>query len=204
MYQEKNENIKRIKIGDKMKLGKNSFINKFSKAYPKKSCDNIIKWFEQNKKISSPGGAGPITKLDNLEICIQLKTENDFYGLGITLNKCIDGFKKIYPEVDKVIGRWQVYPYIQLMKYEPGNFYHFLHCENDGNPDNLNRAFAWMIFLNTIKKGGGTKFIYQNIIAQPIAGDFYIWPAGWTHLHHGINAPSEEKYILTGWVNYLI
>jgi len=186
-----------------MKLGKNSFINKFSKAYPKKSCDNLIKWFEQNNKMSLPGVAG-ISKLDNLEIRIHLKTENDYYGLGTTINKCVERFKKIYPQVDMFTRRWSVCPFIQLMKYEPGNFYHKIHCENDGTPDTLNRAFAWMIFLNTIKKGGGTKFIYQNIIAQPIAGDFYIWPAGWTHFHQGVNAPYEEKYILTGWVNYLI
>ena len=90
------------------------------------------------------------------------------------------------------------------MKYEPGNFYQQIHCENDGVTNHLQRAFAWMIFLNTIKKGGGTEFIYQNIIAKPLAGDFYIWPAGWTHLHRGVNAPHEEKYILTGWINYLI
>jgi len=185
-----------------MRVGKNSFINKFSKAYPKKSCDSLIKWFEQNKKMSRPGGAG-INKLDNLEINLHLKTDNDYYGLGTTLNKCIERFKKIYPQVDKCLGPWRLRPFIPLVKYKPGNFYYHVHCENDGGPERLNRAFAWMIFLNTIKKGGGTKFIYQNIIAQPRAGDFYIWPAGWTHFHQGVNAPYEEKYILTGWINYL-
>ena len=184
-----------------MKLGKKSFINKFSKAYPKPSCESLIKWFEQNKKMSRPGGAGP-HKLDNLEIRIHLKTDNDYYGLGTTLQKCIKQFKKIYPEVDKYLGSWQVDPAIQLMKYEPGNFYPHVHCENDGDSMLFHRVFAWMIFLNTIKKGGGTKFIYQNIIAKPVAGDFYIWPAGWTHFHRGVKAPKEKKYILTGWVNY--
>ena len=184
-----------------MRVGKNSFINKFSKAYPKKSCDSLIKWFEQNKKMSRPGGAGP-HKLDDLEINLRLKTDNDYYGLSIILNKCIERFKKIYPEVDKHLAPWRVDPSIQLMKYEPGNFYSYIHCENDGDSMFFHRVFAWMIFLNTIKKGGGTKFIYQNIIAKPVAGDFYIWPAGWTHFHQGVNAPKEKKYILTGWVNY--
>ena len=41
-----------------MRLGKNSFINKFSNVYSKKSCDNIITWFEKNKELSKPGLAG--------------------------------------------------------------------------------------------------------------------------------------------------
>ena len=59
-----------------------------------------------------------------------------------------------------------------------------------------------MIFLNTIKKGGGTKFLFQETIVKPKAGDFYIWPAYWTHLHQGVNAPKETKYIITGWIEY--
>jgi hypothetical protein len=186
-----------------MKLGKNSFINKISKVFPKKSCDSLIRWFEKNLHLAAPGLAGSFnTKLDNLEICLHLKNDYDHYSLGKTLNKCIKQFKKIYPEVDKYLGPWDIHPFIQLMKYEPGNFYRHIHCENEGHPPHFNRAFAWMIFLNTIKKGGGTKFIYQNIVVKPVAGDFYIWPAGWTHFHQGVNAPNEKKYILTGWINY--
>jgi hypothetical protein len=185
-----------------MKLGKNSFINKFSNVYSKKSCDKIIKWFEKNKKLSKPGLAGN-NYLNNLEITIHLTPENNFFGLDKTLVKCTEKFKKIYPEVDKHLGRWQVNPYIQLMGYEPNSFYNYVHCENDGHPKFLNRVFAWMIFLNTIKKGGGTYFKYQDILANPVAGDFYIWPAGWTHFHQGINAPKEKKYILTGWFNFV-
>ena len=59
-----------------------------------------------------------------------------------------------------------------------------------------------MMFLNNITKGGGTKFLFQDYIAQPKAGDFYIWPAGWTHFHQGIKAPTEKKYIITGWFSY--
>ena len=112
-------------------------------------------------------------------------------------------FKKIYPEVDKHLGRWNIDPYMQLACYEPNNFYNYIHCENGGDPKYINRVFAWMIFLNTIEKGGGTYFKYQNITAKPVAGDLYIWPAGWTHFHQGVKAPKEKKYILTGWYNYI-
>ena len=93
--------------------------------------------------------------------------------------------------------------FVSMMKYEPNNYYDIIHCENGGDKKYLNRVFAFMLFLNNIKQGGGTKFLFQDYLAQPKAGDFYIWPAGWTHFHQGINAPTEKKYIITGWVDYI-
>ena len=140
-----------------MKLGKNSFINKFSNVYSKKSCISIITWFEKNKQLSKQGLAGH-DHLNNLEINIQITLENNFFGLNKTLNECTNKFKNIYPEIDKNIARWQIDPSMQLTCYEPNQFYDLLHCENDGHPKYLNRVFAWMIFLNTIEKGGGNLF----------------------------------------------
>ena len=92
-------------------------------------------------------------------------------------------------------------PTCQLSRYEPNNFYDFIHC--DVGKTCRNRIFAWMIYLNDIKQGGGTHFIHQNFTTNPISGNLYIWPAGWTHMHVGVNAPHERKYILTGWVEYV-
>jgi hypothetical protein len=179
-----------------------SFITRCAKAYPKKSCTKIIKWFDDNKHLAEKGMSTDFD-LNSSEICIQLKSENDFFNLGKTLKKCILKFKKNFPEVDKYLGKWGIHHEIQLMKYEPGQFYSRYHCEHDGDPRHVKRVFAWMIFLNDIKIGGGTQFLYQKQIIKPKAGDFYIWPASWTHLHRGVVAPKETKFILTGWVNYI-
>ena len=37
----------------------------------------------------------------------------------------------------------------------------------------------------------------------PRKGLTLIWPADWTHLHRGVVSPSEEKYIITGWFDFL-
>ena len=181
----------------------NNFIDKFPGVYSKKSCQSMIEWFEWNKELAKPGGSGLDKTLNNLELCIHLNSEANFFGLDKTLIKCTKNFIKKYPETNKYIGKWYLDPFIQLSYYEPNQFYDLLHCENDGNPKNSNRVFAWMMFLNTIKKGGGTYFKYQNVTIKPVAGDLYIWPSGWTHLHKGIKATQEKKYILTGWYNYL-
>ena len=178
-----------------------NLIFKVSKAYPKISCKKTIKYFEDNIRLAKPGTGGD-SKLNNLEININLN-ENDFSNLGNTLVKCLTKFKKKYPEIDKHLQRWAINENVSLMKYEPNQYYHYVHCENDGPKRYPKRVFAWMIFLNNIKKGGGTKFIYQKTTIKAIEGDFYMWPAYWSHFHTGVKAPKETKYILTGWCSYL-
>ena len=34
-------------------------------------------------------------------------------------------------------------------------------------------------------------------------GRLIIWPAYWTHRHHGIVSKSQIKYIATGWYKYV-
>ena len=179
-----------------------NFIHKIPKAYSKTSCKKLINLFEKNIDKARPGLAGS-QELDDLEITLEIRNSKDFFNLGKTLFDSIENFKKAYPLIDTRIRKWSLNRSIQLMKYEPNNYYKKIHCENDGDEKYLNRVFAFMIFLNNIKRGGGTKFLFQNYIAKPKAGDFYIWPAGWTHLHQGINVPKEKKYIITGWVTYL-
>ena len=179
-----------------------NFIHKAPEAYSKTSCKKLISWFEEHIDQAKPGKVGN-KELNDLEIHLEIKNKEDYFGLGKTLLKSITNFKNKYSLIDKHIGKWAMNEFVVLMKYEPNNYYDKIHCENDGNKKHLNRVFAFMMFLNNIKKGGGTKFLFQDYIAQPKAGDFYIWPAGWTHLHQGINAPTEKKYIITGWVDYI-
>ena len=179
------------------------FIHLVKGAYPKRSCTFLIDFFETNISLAKPGGAGK-DKLKNLEITLDINFQNpnpNNYGLEDTLVNVLHQYKNKFPLIDTNIGRWHVSPTCQLAKYEPNNFYENIHC--DVGKTCRNRIFAWMIYLNDIKVGGGTHFVHQNFTTKPISGDLYIWPAGWTHMHVGVNAPHETKYILTGWVEHL-
>lgn len=178
-----------------------NFIYQVKNAYSLESCNKLIRFFEDNINQAKPGKTGE-ENLNDLEIELEINHLDSYYGLGKTLNDSIIKFRNNYQLVDTCLRPWSVDKFCQLMKYEPDNYYDVIHCENDGHPEDLNRVFAWMIYLNSISEGGGTYFIYQNTIIEPIAGDFYIWPAHWTHFHRGVNAPNETKYIITGWVNF--
>jgi hypothetical protein len=64
------------------------------------------------------------------------------------------------------------------------------------------RILVFMTYLNDVPDGG-TEFIYQNIISPAKKGLTLIWPAEFTHLHRGQISKTKEKYIVTGWFNYL-
>ena len=91
---------------------------------------------------------------------------------------------------------------IKVQKTLPTEGYHVWHCE-DAGLTNSNRILAWMIYLNDVKEGGETEFLYQSMRVAPKKGTLVIWPAGFTHMHRGNPPLSGEKYIMTGWFQYV-
>ena len=94
---------------------------------------------------------------------------------------------------------------------EPWNIQHYAvsrhysrwHCENNGQKPFNNRVMAWMTYLNDVETGGETQFLYQNCMIQPRKGLTLLWPAYFTHTHRGVPSPTEEKYVMTGWIEFL-
>ena len=156
-------------------------------------CQYYIDLIDINADKAEQGNIGD-EPMDDIEIGINIYQYPDLRkGSSDTFQKYVDR----YPLLKTNFVPWVVDGRAQLMRYEPNNYCHKIHCESSGDE----RVFAWMIYLNTIKNGGGTEFIYQNTTAQPIAGDMYVWAAGWTHFHRGVVAPDERKYIITGWAS---
>ena len=160
-------------------------------------CDSVIDFYEK-----SPGK--------------EVKSEKgiDFYtGIGVNItglpcfSKICSGFDawvKRYPFLETMPYRWMSDPHSNIQKYVPNQAYSGLHMEHgSANQLTLRRIAAWMIYLNDVEDGGETEFPMQNLRLKPRAGDFYIWPAGWTHPHKGIPSSSQEKYILTGWIIFV-
>jgi len=61
---------------------------------------------------------------------------------------------------------------------------------------------AFMVYLNDIKEGGETEFLYQKCRFKPKRNTLLLWPSGFTHTHRGNPPISGDKYIITGWIEY--
>lgn len=170
-------------------------------------CDDVIKYFEKNKKMQKQGIIG------NGDVYKEMKDSTDIPLNGADalqpllkpyfeeLEFCLGKYKKEYIHSDKDQARYIVSG-ANIQKYKPGQGFKFWHYENTGHePNGIRRHLVFMTYLNTCKKAG-TMFYYQDKTYECKKGLTLIWPAQWTHTHKGVVSNKETKYILTGWYSY--
>ena len=96
---------------------------------------------------------------------------------------------------------WAIEEPVKIQYYVPGAGYPKEHCER--NERGNNRHLVFMTYLNDVEDKGETEFVLQNLKVKAEKGKTLIWPADWTHTHRGIISPTQEKYIVTGWFNFM-
>jgi hypothetical protein len=90
---------------------------------------------------------------------------------------------------------------LQHYKKDEGHFrWHF----DALGPGAWDRQLAVIVYLNSVEVGGETCFHRQNLRIKPVAGDALFFPTFWTHLHCGEIAKSEDKYVVSSFVNFAI
>ena len=185
-----------------------NFIQCTSGALSQQECDGVIDFFESNKERHFGGTTGathihdPQLKIDT-EMVVDVKelvTESKLNPVAKALQTACEEYVKNYSFLEKT-QRWMVDNTFKIQRYNPNEAYFAEHCENAGSVDgNMERRLiALMVYLNTVTDGGQTHFPTQNISFSPKVGDVLMWPAYWTHPHHGIPSPTQTKYIITGW-----
>ena len=160
------------------------------KSLSKDQCKSLIDLFEKTGKIENPRGySGVHTYLNTPQTAFirNILTEN------------IKNYIKKHKFLDTLYTYWGFAEGFNIQKYSPGKAYMMEHMEHGKDEEDSKRLLGWMVYLNDVKNKGGTCWPQQNFTSEPREGDLYIWPAGWTHSHHGIPAPNETKYIITGW-----
>jgi hypothetical protein len=89
-----------------------------------------------------------------------------------------------------------------IQHYRPGGGFKAEHYERS-NAATSTRMLVWMTYLNDVTDGGGTRFVYQDRVVEARRGRTLIWPPDFTHTHAGVVSPTQDKYIITGWFNFL-
>ena len=87
-----------------------------------------------------------------------------------------------------------------IARYQPGDAC-ILHVDGQCSvpPQNQLRLATFLLYLNTIDRGGETEFPLQNLRVQPEAGKIVMFPPMHTHPHE-VLASDEPRYILQTWV----
>jgi prolyl 4-hydroxylase len=171
-------------------------------------CNEIIKFFEENKSLQQKGIVGNMVdpkKKQTTDITIipsQLKDPkyslfNSYFDL---LNDCFSDYKSQYPFLNTFLKKTHI-GHFNVQKYLSGDHFSLLHSERT-SLGFLHRVFAWMTYLNNVDDGGTTDFEYYDIKVKPEIGKTLIWPAEWTHAHRGSVLKSGTKYIITGWIHF--
>lgn len=89
----------------------------------------------------------------------------------------------------------------QLQRYAQGSGAFGPHIDAC-SLESIDRVAAVVIYFNTVKLGGGTKFPYWNEVVAPIEGRVLWFPATWTHLHEGLVPASDHKYVASTFMRF--
>tara|TARA_Y100001001_G_scaffold55227_1_gene52011 strand:- start:341 stop:940 length:600 start_codon:yes stop_codon:yes gene_type:complete len=174
-----------------------------------KLCNEIIKFFEENKSMQRIGitttGYDPKLKKTTDMVIQPSDLKNKKYSLFNSyfnlLKDCFLDYRNQYPFLKhKFFNRTHIGNF-NVQKYNSGDHFSHLHSERV-SLDSLHRLFAWMTYLNNVDDSGTTNFEYYDIKVKPEIGKTLIWPAEWTHAHTGSILKSGTKYIITGWIQF--
>jgi len=169
---------------------------------PKKLCDDIVKYYNDNQKKQYTGTVATFQVLKDVKdsIDIMIQPEDNFEPFDRYrqhLQNCVEEYQKKYDAV-KMYTKFNIaQPYL-IQKYPKSGGFKIWHFENSGYPQIIKRKLVFMTYLNNVPNAG-TDFKYQKLRTPCKKGLTLIWPAEFTHTHKGVISHTHEKIVITGW-----
>ena len=187
-----------------------TFIGKYEISHD--ICDKLIQNFHDNEQFHTEGRISKEDKADDGYVNKKSKESTDYQVINADdvhheylskLQHCLNLYMIHYPQVD-LASKFNICEPMNIQHYKPNQGFKAYHFERSGNTiQNCKRYLVFMTYLNDVEDGG-TEFLYQNIITPAVKGSTIIWPAEWTHTHRGQISRNHEKYIITGWLSFLV
>lgn len=164
-------------------------------------CDAVIAYYDsQTPRRGTTNYEVNLDAKDSFDVMLDDEIIANLYFER--LKQCIESYKEKYPFCD-FYSPWGIIEKVNIQKYLPCGGFHAWHCERSGFNNETNaRHLVFMTYLNDVTDAGETEFFHQKLKFRPEKGMTIIWPADWTFTHRGIASPTQEKMIVTGWLNY--
>ncbi len=196
-------------------------IRVFDQAFTVTECQQLINRQEQaikeglSYKGMSGDGVNEYKKSTDYNILDQNNDLDDNLSRMVIdkFNQYTDQYLNEFPHGDvydhnMIVNDKTGYPLLQIQKYDKGSgHYNAWHVEKE-NADTAVRQFVYILYLNNVTAGGETGFLFKEPGAKdfykvkPVTGKLIIHPASWPYIHKGYMPVSDDKYILTTWLQY--
>ena len=198
-------------------------IRVFDRAFTVTECQQLIDRFEDAHQkghtyvgLSGDGGVNEFKKSNDYNI-LQGTCDDDLNLSRMVIdrfNECTDQYLNDFPYHDvyrhnMIVEDKTSYPILQIQKYDQGSgHYNAWHVEKE-NADTAIRQFVYILYLNDVNVRGETGFLFKEegsndfYKVKPQTGKLIIHPASWPYIHKGYMPESDNKYILTTWLQYV-
>lgn len=194
------------------------------KAFSNEECDEILQAFEfaKTNNLTNPGYSA--SGLDSA-----FKVSTDFNLLTSTYQEHRDLASRILSKFNTLVTEEYLHKFPYQEEYKPGylefyapSFYEVAQIQeyekgkghyNAWHSETCNfhtsrRMFSFLLYLNNVKEGGETEFLYAEdekgdmLKFKPTKGSLLIHPASFPYVHRGLVPLSSNKVILTGWLSF--
>ena len=172
---------------------------------PEHICDNLIAYYKGNKNQAKQGITTRGINLnikDSLDLSVTVddfKNDDVLNEYALKLIDVLQLYQKKYVWA-KEMSLFDITEASSIQYYKPEAGFKEWHFERI-NTNVSTRVLTFMTYLNTVDDGG-TDFYYQKLTSPAKKGLTLIWPTDWTHTHKG-QVSNKEKYIITGWFNFI-
>ena len=166
-------------------------------------CDRLLEFYEKSPvKVQGTFGKNLVDPM--IKQCSEIYIFPPCDYTETYLREAALQYVQKYPWAANAGENWNVSSTIKIQHYKPGEGYHAWHTErSSATMPFATRHLVFMTYLNTVTDGGDTEFYHQRIKIRPEKGLTLIWPADWTFMHRGVISRTQDKYIITGWYNYI-
>jgi len=190
-----------------------NFIGEYSNIFDKEYCDKVIDYFNFQRECQHTFGRAKnrgtlmedegalINACNMVEVKAKREENSDLINIfnSIFWEQCYSHYAEKYNILNNL--EQHTIRTFKIQKTSPTQGYHVWHCEN-GEESHSTRLLAYTLYLNDVEEGGETEFLYQSKRCKPEMGKILLFPAYFTHTHRGNPPLSNDKYIITGWIEF--
>lgn len=180
-----------------------NYIKLYHNAIPDDVCDDLVNYY--NNTDNTNNFNFDWRKCDY----IFLYPKQDDNKLSIVKDYIKNTFDKYRNDISHMGGTGTLHfcntleiPNIICYKHDSDQQHKFNVHSDAWSVESSTRQVSVIIYLNDVKEGGETKFIYNNMTVKPQKGTILMFPSNFCYTHEGCRPVSEDKYIIVSWIHF--